>query len=66
MPVPKKRLGHSAQGHRRSRWKAFLPTVQTCANCGSPVESHTMCGVCGFYKGKVVSQRFMAVAEAEE
>ena len=58
MPVPKKRLGHSDQGHRRSNWKALRVTVATCPNCGSPRHPHTICGNCGFYDGKIVSARF--------
>lgn len=26
----------------------------TCSNCGVHVMPHTVCGACGFYKGKVV------------
>ncbi len=55
MAVPKKRTGHSAQGHRRSNWKATKPEVTTCANCGQPVLTHTVCSACGYYKGKAVS-----------
>ena len=55
MAVPKKRTGHSAQGHRRSNWKATKPEVTTCANCGQPVLAHTVCSACGYYKGKAVS-----------
>ncbi|MDH4380203.1 MAG: 50S ribosomal protein L32 [Vampirovibrionales bacterium] len=54
MPVPKQRVGHSDQGHRRSNWKAILPTVASCTNCGAPRHPHTMCGVCGFYKNRVI------------
>jgi large subunit ribosomal protein L32 len=57
MAVPKKRVGQSDQGHRRSCWKAFIPTVGQCPNCGAPKRAHTLCGVCGYYKGKVVSER---------
>ena len=55
MAVPKKRTGHSAQGHRRSNWKATKPTVTTCSNCGQPVLAHTVCTACGYYKGKAAS-----------
>ena len=55
MAVPKKRTGHSAQGHRRSNWKATKPEVTKCANCGEIVLTHTVCTACGFYKGKAVS-----------
>ncbi len=55
MAVPKKRTGHSAQGHRRSNWKATKPEVTTCSNCGATVLTHTVCTACGYYKDKPVS-----------
>lgn len=55
MAVPKKRTGSSAQGHRRSNWKATVPETTVCKNCGELVLTHTVCSKCGTYKGKVVS-----------
>lgn len=55
MAVPKKRTGHSAQGHRRSKWKATKPELTKCTKCGEPTLTHTVCSACGSYKGKVVS-----------
>ncbi len=55
MAVPKKRTGHSAQGHRRSNWKATKPATTKCPNCGATVLTHTVCTACGTYKGKPVS-----------
>ncbi len=55
MAVPKKRTGHSAQGHRRSNWKATKPEVTKCSNCGEIALTHTVCTACGYYKGKAVS-----------
>ncbi len=55
MAVPKKRVGHSAQGHRRSNWKATVPETTTCTNCGELALTHTVCKACGYYKGKAVS-----------
>ncbi len=55
MAVPKKRTGHSAQGHRRSNWKATKPETTKCPNCGETVLTHTVCIACGTYKGKPVS-----------
>lgn len=55
MAVPKKRTGHSAQGHRRSNWKATKPETTKCPNCGETVLTHTVCTACGTYKGQVVS-----------
>ena len=57
MAVPKKRTGHSAQGKRRSNWKATKPTTTKCPNCGSVMLTHTVCTACGQYKGKVVSRK---------
>ena len=57
MAVPKKRTGHSAQGKRRSNWKATKPELTTCLNCGAKVLTHTVCTACGTYKGKVVSRK---------
>lgn len=55
MAVPKKRTGHSAQGHRRSNWKANKPETTKCPNCGATVLTHTVCTECGTYKGQPVS-----------
>ncbi len=57
MAVPKKRTGHSAQGKRRSNWKASKPEITTCPNCGAKALTHTVCTACGTYKGKVVSKK---------
>ena len=55
MAVPKKRTGASAQGHRRSNWKATKPATTTCSKCGAIVLTHTVCTECGYYKGKPAS-----------
>ena len=62
MAVPKKRTGHSAQGKRRSNWKATKPTLTTCPNCGQAVLAHTVCTACGTYKGKPVRLKDQAAA----
>ncbi len=69
MAVPKKRTGHSAQGHRRSNWKATKPTTTKCPTCGATVLAHTVCTECGSYKGKPVSlkdQKVEAVTEEKK
>lgn len=55
MAVPKKRTGHSAQGSRRSNWKATKPETVKCPNCGETKLAHAVCTACGFYKGKPAS-----------
>ena len=66
MAVPKKRTGHSAQGKRRSNWKATKPTTTKCPNCGAVVLAHTVCTACGQYKGKVVSRKAEGFVEETE
>ena len=68
MAVPKKRTGHSAQGSRRSNWKATKPETTKCPNCGETVLAHTVCTACGTYKGKPVSlkDRVEEVAEVKK
>ena len=66
MAVPKKRTGHSAQGKRRSNWKATKPETTKCPNCGETVLTHTVCTACGTYKGKPVSLKDRVEEVAEE
>ena len=66
MAVPKKRTGHSAQGKRRSNWKATKPTTTKCPNCGAVALAHTVCTACGQYKGKVVSRKAEGFVEESE
>ena len=62
MAVPKKRTGHSAQGSRRSNWKATKPETTKCPNCGETVLTHTVCTACGTYKGPPVKLADKAAA----
>lgn len=64
MAVPKKRTGHSAQGHRRSNWKATKTEITTCTHCGQPALTHTVCAACGYYKDKAVSIKSSDYVEA--
>ena len=66
MAVPKKRTGASAQGHRRSNWKATIPSVTTCKSCGATIPTHTVCPECGQYKGQVVSKKAQAATVSTE
>jgi len=55
MAVPKKKAGRSAQGHRRSHWKATAPSLAKCENCGEARLTHTVCSFCGYYNKKPAS-----------
>ena len=57
MPVPKKRMGHAGQQSRRANWKATVPTITSCPHCGAVKLPHVVCMQCGFYKGRVVSEK---------
>ena len=65
MAVPKKRTGHSAQGKRRSNWKATKPETSKCPNCGATVLAHTVCMSCGQYKGRVASIKAPGYVETD-
>lgn len=51
MAVPKRRLSRSNTRHRRSQWKATVPTLVTCANlaCREKHLPHVACAACGEY-----------------
>ena len=52
MACPKKKTSHRKQHQRRAHWKAILPTITTCSNCGEPTVSHLACTSCGYYNGR--------------
>jgi large subunit ribosomal protein L32 len=55
MAVPKRKKSRSRTRHRRARWLATpLPTMARCSRCASPIRPHTVCGECGYYKGRHV------------
>jgi len=51
MPNPKRRHSHSRTRLRRSHDFLAKPHPGTCSVCGSPVQSHQICGFCGHYRG---------------
>lgn len=59
MAHPKRRHSSTRRDKRRTHYKAAIPTVSTCKNCGSPILSHRVCGSCGYYRGVI------AIAKAE-
>ncbi|MEX0835653.1 MAG: 50S ribosomal protein L32 [Nitriliruptor sp.] len=57
MAVPKRKLSRSRTRHRKAQWlKTAAPTVTTCARCKAPTRPHTVCGTCGTYGGRVVTE----------
>lgn len=54
MAVPKRRTSRSKKGMRRAHDALRLPTVIRCSRCQNPIERHTICPECGYYRGKPV------------
>ena len=62
MAVPKRRLSRSNTRHRRSQWKASLPTLVTCANpaCRAKHLPHTACPSCGQYGPRAARRQVLS------
>ncbi|HRY32545.1 MAG TPA: 50S ribosomal protein L32 [Bacteroidales bacterium] len=52
MPHPKRKHSVTRSKKRRTHYKAELPALSTCSNCGAAVEYHKVCPECGYYRGK--------------
>jgi large subunit ribosomal protein L32 len=56
---PKNRTSRTRKRLRRANWKMTAPNTGACPQCHEPKLPHTVCGNCGYYKGREV------VAKAE-
>lgn len=54
MAVPKRRTSKSRRGTRRAHDGLKVPNTIRCSRCNTPVELHTICPECGYYRGKPV------------
>lgn len=54
--VPKKKTSPSRRNQRRAHDSLKISNGTVCNNCQAPIPCHTMCGSCGFYKGKLVKK----------
>ncbi|MDR1997948.1 MAG: 50S ribosomal protein L32 [Candidatus Margulisbacteria bacterium] len=55
MPVPKKRRPHArTRKAHAANFRAAAKNFGICKNCGAAILPHTICSVCGFYKGRKV------------
>jgi large subunit ribosomal protein L32 len=59
MANPKNRTSRTHKRLRRANWKMTAPNTGACPQCHEPKLPHTVCGNCGYYKGRE------AVAKAE-
>ncbi len=49
MPNPKRKMSKSRRDKRRTHYKATVPSLSTCANCGEMKLAHRACPSCGYY-----------------
>ena len=61
MAHPKSRISKTRRDKRRTHYKASLPTLAACSNCGATVKYHHICPDCGYYRGKQVIEKDIAV-----
>lgn len=61
MAHPKRKISKQRRNKRRTHYKASVPTIATCSNCGSAVEYHRVCPECGYYRGKQAIEKEVAV-----
>ena len=62
MAHPKRRQGKTRTAKRRTHDKAVAPTNwQFARNCGAWHIYHTVCGECGYYRGKLAIEKEAAV-----
>lgn len=61
MAHPKRKISKQRRNKRRTHYKATVPQLATCSNCGSSVEYHRVCPECGFYRGKQAIEKNVAV-----
>ncbi|NLJ40979.1 MAG: 50S ribosomal protein L32 [Clostridiales bacterium] len=54
MAVPKRRTSKARRNSRRANWKASLPPMTECPQCGTMRLSHRVCKECGYYDKKQV------------
>jgi len=54
MPVPKRRTPRARKGKRRSHDAIAPRQTVICPQCGHDKLPHTVCGNCGYYRGRQV------------
>jgi large subunit ribosomal protein L32 len=61
MAHPKHKHSKTRTAKRRTHDKAEIPTLAVCPNCGAHYIYHTVCGECGYYRGKIAIEQAAAV-----
>jgi large subunit ribosomal protein L32 len=61
MAHPKRKHSKQRTAKRRTHDKAVAPTLAVCSNCGTMHIYHTVCGACGYYRGKLAIEKLATV-----
>lgn len=61
MAHPKRKISKQRARTRRTHYKAVAPTLSICPNCSAAHIYHTVCGECGYYRGKLAIEKLAAV-----
>lgn len=61
MAHPKRKISKQRARKRRTHYKAVMPTLAICSNCGTAHIYHTICGDCGYYRGKLAIEKLATV-----
>jgi len=61
MAHPKRKISKQRARKRRTHYKAETPTLAICSNCGAAYIYHTICGECGYYRGKLAIEKLATV-----
>jgi large subunit ribosomal protein L32 len=61
MAHPKRKISKQRARKRRTHYKAEAQTLATCSNCGAAHIYHTVCGECGYYRGKLAIEKLATV-----
>jgi large subunit ribosomal protein L32 len=56
MAVPKRKTSPSRRNMRRSHHALTAESRHECPNCGELKRPHHVCGACGFYDGREVTE----------
>lgn len=51
MAVPKRKQSRARSRSRCTHKVEHVTSITHCLNCKSPLNTHTVCATCGFYKG---------------
>ncbi len=63
--VPFRKVSKTRKRMRRTHYKLEASGMVKCPKCGAMIRPHRVCGVCGYYKGKVAVSKEEKVVETK-